>query len=126
MGGKSDDSGSNDQQMSNFRQEQMLAQQAASQVKQKEAADEPVKEPKKGEQVTEAPMQQKPAEEVVPGAENLTGLGDELVGGLSPGREQQVKDQQGRLTSTPQDYGVGFDPYTGRYAGQGPYTGGQV
>jgi len=116
MGGKSDDGGGNQQDMSASNQALIEQQQLAWAQKQAQtkAAEEPVKkeaEKKVEEPVTEAV--EKPAEAVVPGSENLTGLGDALVGGL-----QQVTDQTSRVTADPQTYGGTFDPYTGTFTGQ--------
>jgi len=115
MGGKSDDGGGGQQDLSAANTALITNQQQALAAKQAQtkAAEEPVKkeEAKKVEEpVTEATA--KKADEVVPGSENLTGLGDALVGGL------QVADQTSRVTADPQKYGGSFDPYTGTFTGQ--------
>jgi hypothetical protein len=128
MGGK-DSGGGGDPNAETMRQFQIQGQKNAADAaaKQKAAADEPVKDATAAKDTP--PVDEKtqlPAEKVVPGSENLTGLGDAMVGGLSPGREQQVTDQTARVGADPQTYGVPFDPFTGTYQGQGPYTGGSV
>ena len=126
MGGK-DSGGGGDPNAETMRQFQMQGQRdaAAASAKQKAASEDPLKEePKKEEPVTEAAVKQ--PEEVVPGSENLAGLGDAMVSGLSPGRSQQVADQTARVGADPATYAPGFDPFTGTFSGQGPYTGGSV
>jgi hypothetical protein len=127
MGGKGDEGGSNDDQMRAMNVRNIEAQQlAAKQGTQKEAAAEPVKDAAAAKEtpVVDEKTQLAP-EAVVPGSENLTGLGDAMVGGLKTGTEQ-IADQTARVGANPQTYGVPFDPYTGTYQGQGPYTGGSV
>jgi hypothetical protein len=129
MGGK-DSGGGGDPNAETMRQFQMQGQRdaAAASAKQKAASEEPTKEPAKEPPVTEAT--QLPPEAVVPGSENLTGLGDALVGGMSAGQSKQVADQTARVAANPSTYAPGFDPYTGTFTGQGPYKtpggGGQV
>jgi len=119
MGGKSDsgDSGQQDQSAANqaLIEQQQLAW--AQKQAQQQAAEEPVK--KEEEKKVEKPVEElttKKAEEVVPGSENLTGLGDALVGGLAGSK--QIADQTSRVTADPQKYGGSFDPYTGTFTGQ--------
>jgi hypothetical protein len=117
MGGKGDDNSSNDSLLAMQQRQEQAQRDAAAQSAAKQAA-EPAATPKAEEKpVTEDPVV--PVEQ--PKGDNLTGLGDELVNGLSPGRIQQVSDQQERLKADPQTYGRGFDPYTGTFVGQGDY-----
>lgn len=120
MGGKGDDNSSQNDSLLAMQQRQEAAQKdAAAQSAAKQAAEAPVETPKKEEEkpVTEQPV----PDQQPPAGDNLTGLGDELVNGLSLGRTQQVADQQARLKANPQTYGTGFDPYTGTFRGQGNY-----
>jgi len=125
MGGKSDSGGDNSQNEMAAANQQLIEQQQlawAQKQAQTKAAEEPVKkeeEKKVEEPVTEAV--QKPAEAVVPGSENLTGLGDALVGGLAGA--QQIADQTTRVGADPQKYGGAFDPYTGTFTGQPGISG---
>ena len=125
MGGKGDDNSNANEQQSMMMQQQQNAQREAAALKQKAAAGEEPVETKTTEEkpVTEAVQQ--PTEQM---GDNLTGLGDTLISGLSEGRMQQVADQQERLKADPKTYATQFDPYTGTYVGQGPYngSGGQV
>ena len=120
MGGKGDDNSNQNDSLLAMQQRQEAAQKdAAAASAAKQAAEAPVEKPKEEEKpVTEDPVV--PVEQ--PKGDNLTGLGDELVNGLSLGRTQQVADQTERLKANPQTYGTGFDPYTGTFVGQGNYS----
>jgi hypothetical protein len=120
MGGKSDSGDGGQQDMSAANQALIEQQQLAWAQKQAQtkAAEEPVKaaeEKAKAEDPKISETIQQKEEDVVPGSENLTGLGDALVGGLG---ETQVANQISRVTADPQKYGGSFDPYTGTFTGQ--------
>jgi len=121
MGGKGDEGGGQQQdQASLMRQQQAQAQQAAAQTQQKAAA--PVEETKPAEEKKADTTTTPPPTTDQAATGNLTGLGDALVAGLNEGRIQQVKDQTERVTANPQTYQPQFDPYSGTFTGQGPYT----
>ena len=115
MGGKNDSGGDNSQNEMAAANQALIEQQQlawAQKQAQTKAAEEPLK--KEEEKKVEEPVVEgleKKADEVVPGSENLTGLGDAMVSGL-------VADQTARVTADPQKYGKTFDPYTGTFTGQ--------
>jgi hypothetical protein len=124
MGGKGGDSGGSQQQdmASMQRQATTQAQQDVASAQAKAAASQPAEEPK----TTEEPAKTDPIQSIdqttADKGGTLTGLGDQLVSGLAAGRVQQVKDQTERVDANPQTYGTQYDPYTGTFVGQGPYT----
>jgi hypothetical protein len=121
MGGKGGDSGSNQNEQRSSGLQATQEAQAKYAAQQQKAAETPVVEaPKEEEKKTETTT---PPTAQAPAGENLTGLGDALVSGLSEGRVQQVADQTDRVAANPQTYAPQFDPYTGTFTGQGPYTG---
>jgi hypothetical protein len=85
---------------------------AAEPVVEKPAAEEPPKD-----------TTTKATTDTAAGKDNLTGLGDAMVAGLSQGRMQQVDDQTKRVTADAKGY-TPYDPYTGSFVGQGPYNTG--
>jgi len=124
MGGKGGDSGSSQQNSEAAYQAQARAQaqQDFAAGQQKAAASEPVKEAPKTEEPAKADETKTTTTDTTAGKDNLTGLGDALVSGLSAGRSQQVADQTARVTADPQTYSPKYDPYSGAFVGQGPYT----
>jgi len=124
MGGKGGDSGGSQQQdmASMQRQAQQQAQMDMANAQSKAAASQPAEAPKKTEEPKTTDTTTTPTTDTTAGKDNLTGLGDELVSGLAAGRVQQVKDQTDRVAANPQTYGTQYDPYSGVFVGQGPYT----
>jgi hypothetical protein len=121
MGGKGDEGGGQQQDDASLMRNQQQQQMVAAQQAQKTAAAAPVEAPKTEETKTDTTKTATPTTDQTTTG-NLTGLGDALVSGLSEGRVQQVADQTDRVAANPQTYAPQFDPYTGTFTGQGPYT----
>ena len=120
MGGKGSDSPSMQDSPLAQAQAERQAQLAAAQQQQVKAAEsvpQKVEAPK-----TDQPPATTATTQTTDTQANLTGLGDQLVSGLSAGRSAQVGDQTARVAANPQTYATQFDPYTGAFVGQGPYN----